>query len=209
MKDYVPPEDMSLSEAEDILEAAGPKEIESVATDDTPDSDLDLDLEVKVPERVERVPEVRSTVPGKVNRTLEGLGERYKTLFPDRDCRWVYSPQHRPELSNVIARKAEGYRKVKTEEIDMDLEDLESGDNVRVGDVILMSIPREEREGLIAERQEIADEQTRSTERSYYEESEAMFAEARTQGDESSGRPKGRSKTEVRTLEYDVNQDKE
>lgn len=188
---------------------------ESVATDDTPDEDLEIEVEVDLgekyaeqveKERVERVPEVRSSVPGKVNRTLETLGARYKELFPERDCRWVYSPQHKPELSNVIARKAEGYRKVKTGEMDMDLEDLESGDNVRVGDVILMSIPRIEREGLIAERQEIADKQTRSTERRYYEESEEMFDRSRTDGDESSGSPKGGVKTEVKSFEFDINQ---
>ena len=168
--------------------------------------EVEVEVDVDEVERIERVPSVAASAPGKINRTLESLGEIYKQKFPERDCRWVYSPEHRRELSNVIARNAEGYRRVMVRDLGVDLEGLENDDVVRVGDVILMGISREEREELAVDKQQLADEQVRTVEREYYETSEEMFDETRTQSDESSGAPRGRSKTQIRTHEYDAEQ---
>lgn len=164
------------------------------------------EVEAAVKPRRKTIPHVVSNAPGKVNRTLESLAEIYKKKFPDRDCRWVYSPEHKRELSNTISRAAEGYRKVRVKELEVELEDLSSDDVVRIGDVILMSITRGEKKELVEQRQELADEAIRAVEREYYETSEEMFDGVRTESDESSGRPRGRTKTEIRTHEYDEEQ---
>ena len=160
----------------------------------------------KAAPRRKTIPHIVSNAPGKVNRTLESLAEIYKKKFPDRDCRWVYSPEHKRELSNTISRASEGYRKVRVKELDVELEDLSSDDVVRIGDVILMSITGGEKKELVEQRQELADEASRAVEREYYQTSEEMFDGVRTESDESSGRPRGRTKTEIRTHEYDEEQ---
>lgn len=155
--------------------------------------------------RPKRIPVISTKDPGKVNRTLEGLARLFKQNNPTMACRWVYSPEHKKELSNVVARKSEGYEKVKVSDLGEGIEDYIDGDDVRVGDVIMMKISQEEKEELVGELAARAEEQSQSVEAGFYEN----VADLGLQGSDGSvrrARPTGRAVVEERDHEYDVEQ---
>lgn len=152
------------------------------------------------------VPAVDSKKAGQVGQMLEGLALAYKKKYPDREVRWVYSPLHRGELSNVMMKRAQGYKPVLVKDIGS-LDGFEPEDRVRIGDCILMSIPAEKRRRLEAEVKERADEQLKQVEQDYYDKVSNLDAR---EGAEPRMRPAGRAVIEERDREYEIKQrDKE
>ena len=119
--------------------------------------------------------------------------------------RWVYSPEHKRELSNVVSRMSEGYQRVDISELGEGLEDYVVGDEVRVGDVILMKISRIEKTELVEELAARAQDQTQSVEAGFYE-GIADLGLKDSHGDDVRARPTGRTTIEERELDYDIEQ---
>ncbi len=148
---------------------------------------------------------VRTRPAGRVSQTLETLAAAYREANPGRDCRWVYDPKTKPELSNVMSRTAEGYSKVLPSELGnlnmpgLDLEERE----VRVADVILMGVDERLRQELMRDRANLAVEQAKTIDRNYYSAIEAAGAGL---DDRHKPRPRGRSVIEEREHTYDVEQ---
>lgn len=155
-----------------------------------------------------QTPPVRVRARGQISGALERYAEKYREQYPDRDVRYVYDPQHKPELSGVLGRQAEGYEVVTLAEIG------QTGENenkpVRVGDLVLMSIPKEEREKLKLERQIIAAEQRASVQKEYYDEIEKSAHAARPgHHTRNPSRPIGIATVEEKELTYEIEQRKE
>lgn len=144
---------------------------------------------------------------GRVSGILDLIGDMYREAYPDRDCRWVYAPTHKPELSNVLGRKASGYVEVRVKEIPK-LGDFLPGsspdDVVRVADLVLMSIEAELRNIFKEELHQAAIEQGKRVERSYYERIDAESQEGGGRTHKASA--KGSLNIEEREYEYDIEQ---
>jgi len=162
---------------------------------------VDLPGDEEPKEERKRVPRVSSRSRGKVSQTLELLGEMYLERHPDRDIRWVYHPEHRPDLSNVITRRAYGYEEVYVRELGESVLGLKDADVVRVGDVVMMSCPAEVKKELREEIAERAREQASSVERGYYE---AIDEIKKPSGAEM--RARGKAAIEEREVAYDIEQ---
>lgn len=166
---------------------------------------VEVPVEEEVQPRAKKVPFVRTKNPGKVNRILEGIAKMFNDRHPDMDSRWVYHPEHKRELSNVIARRSEGYQHVRIADLGEEAADLLDGDEVRVGDVVLMKISRIEREELFEELAERAKDQASSVETSFYEGT----AENQVTGPDGTvheARPRGHAKIEEKEFSFDVEQ---
>jgi uncharacterized protein YbjT (DUF2867 family) len=164
-----------------------------------------VEVEEEVRPRAKKVPLVRTRNPGKVNRILEGIAQMFKDQNPGMACRWVYHPEHKRELSNVIARRSEGYQHVRVDDLGEDAADLLDGDEVRVGDVVLMKISRVEREELVEELAERAHDQASSVEVSFYEGA----GENQVTGPDGTvheARPRGHATIEEKDYIFDVEQ---
>lgn len=156
----------------------------------------------------ERAPKrIRARSRGRVTSTLEVYAERYRERFPERDCRWVYDPTHRPELSNVMSREADGYERVTLGDLGMDENPEQSGKLVRVSDLILMGIDKELRMELAQERDQLARDQREMIQREFYDSTEKSAAAAHKEGHaRPPSRPIGSVSIEEKEFEYDVEQ---
>lgn len=164
-----------------------------------------MTAKAKVEERVKEIPRVVTRHAGRINHLLESLGDSYKKTHPDMDCRWVYHPEHKRELSNVIGRKASGYRKVMRSDLPEEMQELiENESEVRVGDVILMKISREVRDEMRKELAERAQDQAKSVDRKFRESLE--LAEKGPDGTVHQATPRGSAKIEEKEFEYDIEQ---
>src|SRR5262245_53089754 len=97
--------------------------------------DEDLDVEM------EEVPSVQVSSKGRVSQSMEFLAKAYEARHEGRrKTRWVFSPLNKPELSNVIGRKMDGWRVVVGKDLPEagELLGTEELEIVRQGDVILM-----------------------------------------------------------------------
>ena len=153
-------------------------------------------------------PSVRVRARGRVSSLMDQLGELYRSQHEGRDCRWVYAPSHKPELSNVMSRRAQGYVEVTFTELP-EATDLMRGlgpdDAVRVGDVILMSIEAELRDIFKQELQEDALEQGKRVERSYYDEI-SKLEDMGPDGKAHRSTPRGSVDISVKELEFEYEQ---
>jgi hypothetical protein len=156
----------------------------------------------------EKVPSITVKARGRINSVLDQLGALYRGRNPDRDCRWVYAPTHKPELSNVLGRRASGYVEVRLVDLP-EAKDLMQGlnpdDVVRVGDLVLMSIEAELREIYKKEAHDTAAEQGSRVGRKYYE---SLMNEERAGPDGKAHKATGKGAVtiEEKTFEYDVEQ---
>lgn len=137
---------------------------------------------------------------------MRQLADLYLENSEGKDVRWVYSPQHKPDLSNVLSRQADGYRLVKVEDLGEDLEHivpgLEPDEPVRVGDVVLMSIAADVRQGIFAELQARAVAERDRVEENFY----AAIEEIEASKDEYQPRARGRSVIEEVEREVEVDE---
>jgi hypothetical protein len=155
-----------------------------------------------------REPSVRVRSAGKVNNVMNMLGEKYRELVPDRDCRWVYAPIHKPELSNVMSRLAQGYVPVLIKDLPLAkglMPGLKPSDEVRVGDTVLMSIEAEVREIFKEELHQDALEQGKRVEREYFDALEGESEEG-SSGEAHKASGRGSFKLEEQEREYEYEQ---
>lgn len=87
-----------------------------------------------------KAPRIRARSRGSVNSMLESVAEPYKEANPDKAVRWVLSPEHNKELSQVYKRQAQGYVLVDPTIGDLEYPHGVTGSVVRVGDLVLMAI---------------------------------------------------------------------
>ena len=155
-----------------------------------------------------KVPSITVKARGRINSVLDQLGQLYRERNLDRDCRWVYAPTHKPELSNVLGRRASGYIEVTLKDLP-EAKDLMQGlnpdDVVRVGDLVLMSIEAELREIFKKEAHDAAAEQGSRVGRAYYEK---LMEEERAGPDGKVHRATGKGAVtiEEKEFEYDIEQ---
>lgn len=164
---------------------------------------------VKADRPVESVPEVRVSSRGRVSQTMEYIAQLYKDKHKDegREVRWVYAPLHRPELSNVIGRRMDGWTEIALSEIPeaatlLGLKVNEA--EVRLGDVVLMWTTKENRARLKREETNKAQSQVEAIDRAHYEAMESLTAPG--MGEEHKVRSRGRTSVEMREIEVDYEQ---
>lgn len=90
-------------------------------------------------------PRVRARERGSINSMLESVARPYLEAHPDKEIRWVLAPEHNKELSQIYKRQAQGYTLVDPTEEGIDYPHGVTGSNVRVGDLVLMSIDKDYR----------------------------------------------------------------
>lgn len=152
-----------------------------------------------------RIPQVRTRSRGRVGTMLEHLADTFKKNNPGWAARWIYHPQHKPDLSSVIVRKAEGYVEVRVEELGIDMPGLSDSDYVRVGDVILMKLPEELAQMDRKELAERAKEQRDMLKKEFYSSTESISAPSSEGGVHKVG-ARGDVNLEDRTIEVDREQ---
>jgi hypothetical protein len=152
-------------------------------------------------------PVTRVKSAGRVSRRLEVLAKMYLRTRPDKAVRFVYSPEHKPELSNVTSRHIDGYRMVYVKDLGDDVGEMLPGmkpkDPVRVGDVVMMSIDADVRQELLAELDQAAAGELDRVEEEFHGAVKDMELEVGMR-DEYKARPRGRSLTEIVEREVDV-----
>ena len=153
------------------------------------------------------VPVVRARNRGQVTTVLERYAAAYRSQFPDRVARYVYDPEHKHELSKVLSRQADGYRLVKFHELGLSLEDVNPESTVRVADLVLMSIERENAKLLVAENEQRARDSLTQIQRKFYEDTEQLGDAAKGRDGARPGtRPIGSASITVKSHEYDIEQ---
>lgn len=152
-------------------------------------------------------PVVRTRSRGQVSTSLETYAKAYRDRYPDRDVRYVYDPSHKPELSGVLGRKAQGYQIVTLGEAGLASTSDEEDNPVRVGDLVLMSIDKKTRGQLRKEVNDKAAEQRLSVDRQFREAVNAAAEAADKEGHTRAPvRPVGRASIEEREREYEIEQ---
>lgn len=148
-------------------------------------------------------PKVNVKSAGRISATLEGIADDYRRQYPDREVRWVYHSATKPELSNVMSRRAEGYDLVKPDEFTESITASSFTDEkglIRVADVVLMSILAGQREANRAARQDMASDQLASVKDNY----DASMGSARSGRHRATAR--GAVKLEPKDHEYEIEQ---
>ncbi len=163
----------------------------------------------RTPEKAAKrsAPVTRVKSGGRVSRRLEVIAEIYLRTRPNKAVRFVYSPEHKPELSNVTSRHIDGYRTVYVKDLGDDVGEMMPGikseDPVRVGDVIMMSIDAEIRQEIQDDLDQAATGELSRVEEEFHHAVEDMTLKTGMR-DEYKSRPRGRSLTEVVEREVDV-----
>lgn len=159
---------------------------------------------VERPPEPVRIPLVSTSNSGRINTMMDNLSNMYESQNSGMKCRWVYSPEHRSDLSNVLTRRAQGYLPVVLKDMGQDIPGfIKPDDPIRVGDVVLMGVATEVAELLKSEIAERARNQVDAVEAGYYESTESMSDGHRG---EHRARPRGRSVIEERDLVVDQEQ---
>lgn len=154
-------------------------------------------------------PVVRTKAAGRVSDTLERFAEFYKKNNPGFECRWIFDPQHKPELSAKMGRLATGYKTIFFKDLG-NAEELQAlgmsgkpDDEIRVADVVLMGIPAALKQAAEKENVLRAQEQARSVDRAYHD---ALNAANAGLPERHRSRAIGRSVIEEREFEFDIEQ---
>lgn len=177
-----------------------------MAKEVVPMKSQDVDLEM------EDVPSVQTTSKGRVSQSLEFLAKAYEARHEGkRKTRWVFSPINKPELSNVIGRKMDGWKVVAGKDLPeaMELLGTEELEIVRQGDVILMWNTPEKLKELRAEVDERTKEQAASVQRSHEDGMKKVGADDPKMRPEHEVRAKGTAQIEVKEVQIDYTQRKE
>jgi hypothetical protein len=151
---------------------------------------------------------VKGQSGGRMNRRLKMLSDMYIERHPGKATRWVYSPEHKPDLSNVLSRQADGYELVFNKDLGDDfttsLPGLKKEDPVRIGDVVLMAIAAEVKAAFQRELDERATADRDRVQQEFYGKIEDM--EVPGMRDEHRARPRGRSLIEEVERDVDVDE---
>lgn len=152
---------------------------------------------------VSDIPDVKVTSRGRVSRGLEFLGKAYEARFDgQRVVRWVWAPLHKPELSNIVGRRMDGWKMCLASELPeaKEMLDLTGEVPVRNGDLVLMWTSPENQAALRKENIDKAKDQARTIESEYYEKTKKASAGDKMRP-EHELRPRGRSIIEEREFE--------
>lgn len=109
-------------------------------------------------------PVTRVKSAGRINRRLEQLADLYTALNPGRAVRWVYDPQHKPDMSNLLSRQIDGYEIILVKDLgeSIALPGMKPDEPARVGDTVMMSIAEDVVKSMRADLDQAAsDEMTR------------------------------------------------
>lgn len=167
------------------------------------------DEERKTPskDKKKKAPHTRVRSGGKVGRRLKMLADMYIKGHPDKDVRFVYSPEHKPELSNVTSRHIDGYRMCYVKDLGDDVAEMLPGmkpeDPVRVGDVVMMGIAATIRREIQEELDQAAADEMGRVQEEFYEAIDEVALKSGMR-DEYKARPRGTTKTEHVEREVDV-----
>lgn len=167
---------------------------------------LEVDEEAMMSKK-NKPPAVRTRSRGQVSSTLSRFATMYRERYPDRRVRWVYDPEHKPELSGVLGRQSQGYEMVTKKHIEVASTSDEEDQPVRVGDLVLMSIDKESKDAVRKENRLRAEEQRKGVDRKYREQIKEV-AEAAEAKDHSRApmRPVGRASIIEKEKEYEIEQ---
>ena len=149
---------------------------------------------------------------GRISKSLEFLAKTYEARSEKtKETRWVYSPLHKPELSNVIGRRMDGWKPITGKDLPeaMELLGIGEDDLVRHGDVVLMWIDPKKRAELRKEIDEKTREQASSIKREHYDKTPEISAGGAKMSDEHRVRPKGDAVIEEKEFEFDYTQREE
>lgn len=154
------------------------------------------------------VPKVRARNRGTITSTLERYREAYVAQHPGKMARYVYHPEHKPELSKVLERQAAGYQLVKFGHLGIELpEGISKDANVRVADLVLMSVDKEVAQQLAAENLRNAQQQMTSVQSKYYSDIEQVAEGHRNPEHQRPGaRPIGSAAIATKDFEYNIEQ---
>lgn len=143
---------------------------------------------------------------GRMNRRLKQLSDLYIERNPGMATRWVYSPEHKPDLSNVLNRQADGYKLVFNKDLGNEfaasIPGLKAEEPVRIGDVVLMTIAAEAQKAFQKDLDERAVADRDRVQQEFYGKIEDM--EVKGMRDEYRARPRGRSVIEEVERAVDV-----
>jgi hypothetical protein len=156
-------------------------------------------------EKVTNPPRVRARMRGHMSEMLESTAEAFLKANPSLDVRYVYDPASKPENSKRMSRLAEGYRIVNGKELgNANLGDANAP--VRIGDLTLMAIPKEKKEELQRERDEIVREEMNRLTPAFHDSVKAI-SEVGPSGTHE-GRPIGNVTIKVEEKVYELEQRK-
>lgn len=154
-------------------------------------------------------PVVKTRSVGRVSSTLDHFARTYVEKFPDRDVRYVFHPENKEELSGVTGRLMQGYQLATMGEIGAASTSDDEDKLIRVGDVVLMWIGKEERQDIKDELKQRAIDQKLAVDRQYRDALERAADEA----DSGHGRPPlralGRAAIEEKEHQYEISQREE
>lgn len=143
---------------------------------------------------------------GRMNRRLKQISDLYIARNPSMGTRWVYSPEHKPDLSNVLSRQADGYKLVYNKDLGDEfvasIPGVKAEEPVRIGDVVLMAIAAVVQKAFQKELDERATADRDRVQSEFYGKIEDM--EVKGMRDEYRARPRGRSVIEEVEREVDV-----
>jgi len=139
-------------------------------------------------------PKVRARSRGQTSSLMTTIEDKVKEAHPDVELRWVYSPEHDQKHSQIWRREVAGYSLVDPTDEGFELPHGKVGNKIQVGDLVLMSVPKDVR--LLADAEVAArakHEATRSSE-AYYESMKGLAA----------GPHRGRPTGDIRDREEEV-----
>lgn len=152
-------------------------------------------------------PMTRVRSGGKVGRRLKLLADMYIAKHPNQAVRFVYSPEHKPELSNITSRHIDGYRVCYVKDLGDDVGEMLPGmkpeDSVRVGDVVMMAIAADIRQEMQADLDQATADEMGRVQEEFYDAVEEMELK-KGMRPEYKARPRGVSVTEAVEREVDV-----
>jgi hypothetical protein len=158
-------------------------------------------------DRKARAPHTRVRSGGKVGRRLKLLADLYIERHPTEGVRFVYSPEHKPELSNVTSRHIDGYRLCYVKDLGGEASEMLPGmkpeDIVRVGDVVMMAVAEAIRQEMREDLDIATAEEMGRVQEEFYEAVDEMKLKSGMR-DEYRARPRGVSVTEAVEREVDV-----
>lgn len=115
----------------------------------------------------QRPPSIRSRQRGMYTTMMDACVAAFKKNNPDRTPYWVADPEHDKKYSQVAKRQMMGYELVDAQNEDIQKVMGEIGSTVRIGDVVMMSIPTEWRDEIIEEKNELARSESRRSADAY------------------------------------------
>ena len=121
-------------------------------------------------------PRITARTRGLYHDLLQGTLEEFERKNPGKKGRWVRLPEDKHDNSQLLRRRAMGYEIVSASDAGIESRHGETGDMVRVGDVVLMAIDAKIRDQIEAELAFDAREEVRRVQNQFYQDVEGQTA---------------------------------